>query len=159
MDLAVSLPSADTIDTLKMAAFIAAIFINRQAVVIVFFFILSELLFKYGSSLGVYYFCTAAALYSINATINIKLSYQIRQALICIGVINWLAALDYFLSPNETIFYVCYPWLINGLDVFILLILLNGGGWRRDRILSPSGGAGNHLFYDLQLRYLRKKQV
>ena len=120
--------SAENIDQAKMAAFIAAIFINRQAVIIVLFFILSELLFHFMQSAPVSYFCSAAALYSINATVNIKLSFEIRQALICVAFINWLAAVDYFVSPNETMFYVCYPWLINGLDVFILACLLGNGG-------------------------------
>lgn len=159
MDPVASQLNAELVDNMKMAALIAAVFINRQALIILAFHIIGEMAFLYFSHLGVYYFCIAAALYSINATVNIKLSYRIRQALICIGAINWLAALDYFVSSSETIFYVCYPWLINGLDVFILFILLNGGGWRRDRVSSPSGGAGNHLFYDLQLCDVRKKQV
>lgn len=118
---------ASNIDDIKMAAFLAAFFVNRQALVIVTFHFIGDLLFASTDS-GLAASCLLAALYSVNATINIKLSFSIRQALICIGLINWLAAVDYFVSPNETMFYVCYPWLINGLDVFILACLLGNGG-------------------------------
>ena len=126
--MAIDQLNAETFQAMKTAAFIAAFFVNRQALIVLAFHLAGELLFIEFSHLGTYYFCMAAALYTVNATINIKLSFSIRQALICIGAINWLAALDYFLSPNETMFYVCYPWLINGLDVFILACLLGNGG-------------------------------
>lgn len=118
---------ASNIDDIKMAAFIAAFFVNRQAFVIVAFHFAGDLLFASTDS-GLIASCLLAALYSLNAVINIKLSFEIRQALICIAFINWLAAVDYFVSPNETIFYLCYPWIINGLDVFILACLLSNGG-------------------------------
>lgn len=118
---------ASNIDDIKMAAFLAAFSVNRQAFVIVAFHFIGDLLFASTDS-GLIASCLLAALYSLNATINIKLSFEIRQALICVAFINWLAAIDYFVSPNETVFYTCYPWLINGLDVFILACLLSNGG-------------------------------
>lgn len=118
---------ASNIDDIKMAAFLAAFFVNRQAFVIVAFHFIGDLLFASTDS-GLIASCLLAALYSLNATINIKLSFEIRQALICVAFINWLAAVDYFVSPNETVFYTCYPWFINGLDVFILACLLSNGG-------------------------------
>ena len=155
MDPVASQLSAEFVDNVKMAALIAAVFINRQALIILSFHLVGEFIFSQLSHLGTYYFCIAAAMYSINATINIKLSYLIRQALICIGAINWLASLDYFVSPSETPFYLCYPWLINGLDVFILYVLLSSGGWKRDRLYRSSNLAGNHRFLNLQLRQIR----
>lgn len=137
MDPVTSQLSAEFVDNVKMAALIAAVFINRQALIILSFHLVGELIFSHLSHLGTYYFCVAAALYSINATINIKLSYRIRQAIICIGAINWLAALDYFVSPSETVFYLCYPWIINGLDVFILYLLLHTGGRQSVGIVRP----------------------
>lgn len=137
MDPVASQLSAEFVDNMKIAALIAAVFINRQALIILAFHLIGELIFAQLSHLGVYYFCIAAALYSINATVNIKLSYRIRQALICIGAINWLAALDYFVSPSETAFYLCYPWMINGLDVFILCLLLHTGGRQSVGIVRP----------------------
>lgn len=118
---------ASDIDNIKLAAFIAAFLVNRQAIIIVAFHVIGQLLFDSTDS-GLIASCLLAALYSLNANINIKLSFEIRQALICVAFINWLAAVDYFVSPNETVFYTCYPWFINGLDVFILACLLSNGG-------------------------------
>lgn len=128
--------AASDFDQIKLAAFIAAFLINRQALVIVAFHLIGEAIFNSVDS-GFYTCIFLAALYSINATVNIKLSCRIRQALICIGAINWLAALDYFVSPSETVFYLCYPWLVNGLDVFILYLLLHTGGRQSVGIVRP----------------------
>lgn len=145
---------ASDIDQIKLAAFIAAFLINRQAFVIVCFHLIGELIFRASDS-GFTVSIIFAALYSLNAVINIKLSYEIRQALLCIACVNWLAALDYFVSPSETLFYLCYPWIINGLDVFILYVLLSSGGWKRDRLYRSSNLTGNHRFLNLQLRKIR----
>jgi hypothetical protein len=120
--------NAEAFDLAKMAAFIAAILINRQAVLIVVTQLLAELLFAEMKSEPVVYYCASSALFAIAATINIKLSFNIRQALICVACLNWLAAMDFKLSDGVTAFYLCYPWLINGLDVFILFCLLRRGG-------------------------------
>lgn len=114
-------------DQVKTAAFIAAFFINRQALIVLLFHAAGLAIFEATDS-GFTASVLLAMLYSVNAAININLSYEIRQALICIACVNWLAAVDYFVSPSETMFYVCYPWLVNGLDVFILYCLLWKGG-------------------------------
>lgn len=152
MDLVTSLLSVEGFQTAKTAAFIAAVFINRQALVVLGFHLVGEKLFYYGQDLGAYYFCAAACLYALNAVVFIKLSYEIRQALIFIACVNWFAALDFFMFPIVTLFYVCYPWLINGLDLFILFVLLSSGGWRRDRIHCSGNRAGNYSYPNLQLR-------
>lgn len=120
--------NAETIDSAKMAAFIAAILINRQAVLIVIAQYAAEWLFAETQSDPVIYYCLSSALFAIAATINIKLSYNIRQALFCMACLNWLAAIDFKFTDGVTAFYLCYPWLVNGLDVFILYCLLWKGG-------------------------------
>lgn len=144
--------SAHEIQKIKTAAFIAAFFINRQAIIILAFHLIGEVLVVALWNYGAYYFCVAAAVYSINAAINIKLLYEIRQALICIACINWLTAFDYFYFTGITTLNICYPWLINGLDVFILFCLLFGGGWWRGKIYRTSSLSGNNRLPDLQLR-------
>jgi len=120
--------NAETFDLAKMAAFIAAILINRQAVLIVITQVIAEFLFKEMQSQPVIYYCASSALFAIAATANIKVSYNIRQALFCMACLNWLAAIDFKFTDGVTAFYLCYPWLVNGLDVFILYCLLWKGG-------------------------------
>jgi len=144
--------SVENIQQLKTAAFMAAVFINRQAMIILIFHLIGEILIISLWNYGAYYFCLAAVLYSINAAININLLYEIRQALIFIASLNWLMAFDYFYFTEITALNLCYPWFINGLDVFILICLFCGGGWRRDGYNRSSSLSGNNWRPDLQLR-------
>ena len=111
-------------DIIRMAAFFAAIFINRQAVFILCIEMCVELLFHHAPD-GFTASLLMACAYSTAATANINLKSQIRHVLLCIGILNWLAAVDYLVAPDaETCFYICYPWIINALDMLILYHLL-----------------------------------
>lgn len=102
----------------------AVIFINRQAVFILAVELCVELLFYYAQD-GFTASLLMACAYSASATANINLKSQIRHVLLCIGLLNWLAAVDYLVAPDaETYFYICYPWIINALDLLILYHLL-----------------------------------
>ena len=111
-------------DIIRMAALFAAIFINRQAVFILAVELAVELLFYYSPN-GFIASLFMACAYSTAATTNINLKSQIRHVLLCIGILNWLAAIDYLVAHDaETCFYICYPWIINALDLLILYHLL-----------------------------------
>lgn len=137
--------NAETFDSAKMAAFIAAILINRQAVLIVVAQIIAERLYIDMQSQPVTYYCASSILFAIASGINIKLSYKIRQALFCMACLNWLAALDFKFTDGITAFYLCYPWLVNGLDVFILYCLL----WKGGRSLVGNSRPFNSCFVHL----------
>lgn len=116
--------SASDIDLLKIAALVAAFLLNRQALIILAYILVGEVIFYFTDS-GFMCSLLLAALYSTNATANITLKSQIRHVLLCVGILNWLAAVDYLVAPDaETYFYICYPWIINALDLLILYHLL-----------------------------------
>lgn len=116
--------SASDIDLLKMAALVAAFLLNRQALIILAYMLIGEIVFYFTDS-GFMCSLLLAALYSTNACTNINLKSQIRHVLLCVGLLNWLAAVDYLVAPDtETYFYICYPWIINALDLLILYHLL-----------------------------------
>ena len=116
--------NASNIDLLKMAALVSAFLLNRQALVILSYMMVGEAVF-YLTDSGFMCSLLLAALYSTNACSNINLKSQIRHVLLCIGLLNWLAAVDYLVSPDtETYFYICYPWLVNALDLLIIYHLL-----------------------------------
>lgn len=135
--MAIDLLSVEAFQILKTAALVAAFFINRQAIIILAFTLAGEWLFATFNYNPVLYYCLAAVLYSTNAAINIRLLSNVRNALICIACLNWLSELDFILTETETLFYLCYPWLINGLDVFILYCLIWNGGRQRVGIVRP----------------------
>lgn len=128
-----SLLNPSNLDALKLAAFCAAFFVNRQALAVLAFSLIGELIFALTDT-GFACCLLMASLYSLNAGINIKLLSQIRQALVCIGFINWLGAVDFLLWPDRVTFiYQAYPYAINALDLFIIYHLFrptHGGGKR-----------------------------
>lgn len=110
-----------------MAALFAVIFINRQAVYLLAVELAVELLFFIAAD-GFTASLFMAAAYSCASTVNIRLKSEIRHVLLLVGCLNWLAAVDYLIAPNyETYFFICYPYLINGLDVLVLYYLLPKG--------------------------------
>lgn len=116
--------NASDIDLLKIAALVAAFLLNRQALIILAYMVVGEVIFYFTES-GFTCSLLLATLYSTNATTNIALKSQIRHVLLCIGILNWLSAADYLVAPDaETYFYICYPWIINALDLLILYHLL-----------------------------------
>jgi hypothetical protein len=145
--------SAETLDMMKIAALVAASFINRQAIAVLAFMLLGELAFKFTET--DFWFCLCAgAIYSVNATVYIKLSYNIRQALLVTGCLYWLCAFDAFLFPQtETMFYTSFGYLIGAVDFYVLLSLLSGGrlheGFNR-----ASRSSGVSCLFNLQLHKL-----
>ena len=127
--------SASSFDLLKIAALFAAFFVNRQALVVLSGMLLGELLFYFIDSW--FWFCIfAGLLYSANATVFIKLSSEIRHALVLIGLLYWIAAIDDLLFPAiATTYYNSLGYIVGAVDLYVLLILLNGGR-RRDRVSS-----------------------
>lgn len=125
--------SASNFDLLKIAALFAAFFVNRQSLIVLAGMLLGEMLFFYVESW--FWFCVlAGVLYSANATVFIKLSSEIRHALLLTGLLYWLGAVDDLLFPTtETIYYNSLSYIVGTVDLYVLLILLNGGR-RRDRV-------------------------
>ena len=114
------------LDLLKMAAFIAAFFINRQAIVILIAHVILEAIF-FSTDSGFAVSLLSSALYFIVAASNINLKSEIRQALWLLGCLYWLAALDYYVADTVTYFYIIFPWLINMVDAYIIYYLFGGG--------------------------------
>lgn len=150
--------SAEILDLMKIAALVAASFINRQAIVVLAFMLLGELAFKLTDT--DFWFCLCAgAIYAVNATAHIKISYNIRQALLVTGCLYWLCAFDAFLFPQtETMFYTSFGYLIGAVDLYVLLSLLSGGRLHEgfDR---ASRSSGVNWLSNLQLHKLRRNQV
>ena len=127
--------NASEVDLLKLAAFIAACFINRAAIIVLAFQLADVALFAI-SQTGLIACLSLAALYSINSIVNIRIKSEIRQGLICLGAVYWLGAVDYWYTDETTIFFVLFPYLITLIDVYILWHLAGG---LKNGIHSPVG--------------------
>jgi hypothetical protein len=118
--------SASDIDTLKMAAFVAAFFVNRQAALILIAFAVERFIFKSTDS-GLFASIWQSIIYFLIATVNIKLLSEIRLAFLCLGCLYWLAAIDYYVFEYATYFYNLMPTLINLVDLYLLYLLIKKG--------------------------------
>ena len=114
------------LDLLKLAAFIAAFFINRQALALIAAHLAWELIYISTDS-GFAVSLLSSALYFIVAASNINLKSEIRHAIWLLGCLYWLAALDYYVADTVTYFYIIFPWLINMVDAYIIYHLMGGG--------------------------------
>lgn len=47
------------------------------------------------------------------------------MALCAYSVLYWFNALDFFLFPHETLFYVIFPYVVKLVDVYVIYHLIN----------------------------------
>lgn len=118
-------------DVIKLFAFALACLWTRQAVAVLALHVGSlVLVFLYLES-GAYYFSMVAAMYAMAAASNIKFLSSIRMALFTLAVLNWWAAVDFLAWPESTtLYYQSYPFLVNAVDMAVLLLLWTQGGKR-----------------------------
>lgn len=118
----------ESTDLIKIGLFLLACLFTRQAAFVLCLHAINLGMFELAGHDAVIYYCSTATLYAIGANANIKLLSEIRYILLAFAVVNWIAAIDYLLSPYQTIFSLCYPWLVNGFDVLILFYLFRHRG-------------------------------
>lgn len=113
-------------DFLKVVAFAAAIFLNRQAVIVLLAHLCWEL--SYLLPLNDFWMTiTGATIYAVTASAFIKLKSQIRYALITISCLYYLNAIDFYLFDGvETLYYHSVSYLIGAIDLYVLWQLCKG---------------------------------
>jgi hypothetical protein len=119
--------TASSLDVITVAAFAAAIFINRQAIILLSAHLLWELMFLLPLSDFWTNIC-GTIIYAAAATVFIKLKSELRYAMLCIAGLYYLGAIDAFLFPEtETLYYNSISYFIGAIDLYALLIVCNGG--------------------------------
>jgi len=114
-------------DILTIAAFCAAVFINRQAALLVVTHCLLWLLFLTPVS-DFWFSLSSAIICAAAATVFIKLKSQLRYAMLCTAGLYYLGAIDAFLFPTtETLYYNSIGYFIGAVDLYALFIVCNGG--------------------------------
>lgn len=108
---------------LELIALAIACWWTRQAIAVLFLHVVTMMLAHWFLDAGALYFLAVSSLYAVAAASNINFLSRIRWALYTIGVINWWAAIDFLAWPDVTLFYQLYPYITNGVDVAVLLML------------------------------------
>lgn len=147
-------------DVIKLFAFALACFWTRQAVAALALHVGSlVLVFLYLES-GAYYFSMVAAMYAMAAASNITFLSSIRMALFTIAVLNWWAAVDFLAWPeSSTWFYESYPYLVNGADMVVLLLLWGQGGMSVVRKFFAVGHNGSLPVVACSVRHRDPKEI
>jgi hypothetical protein len=126
METLINLLKETDIDQVKLAACLAAFLFNWRAIIIAAAWALD--LFLYGSVAGnVDLYAWLVVVYGALA-VNIKFPSSIRNAILSISGVNWLMVVDYSLFNFDTWLMLCYPFIINAIDAYIIWQLLSNGG-------------------------------
>lgn len=115
------------LDALTVAAFAAAILINRQAAILLIAHLAWELIFLLPLNDFWTNLC-GTIIYAAAATVFIKLKSELRYAMLCCAGLYYLGAIDAFLFPEtETLYYNSISYFIGAIDLYALFIACNGG--------------------------------
>lgn len=101
---------------------------NVRASAVMLAHLATIVLFSAFAADGVYYFCLVSAMFCVMALINIKVSKEICYVFFFLGCLNLAAAVDYYASVYQTVFYAAYPSIVRALDLILIAILLRDGG-------------------------------
>lgn len=115
------------IDQLKIAALVAAFFISWRCLIAALLWVIDGEIRGYVDS-GIVFSLFAVLLYCLPTLLNIKFSYKVHQGFLLLAAVNWLALIDYTFFDYETTFYLLYPWIIHGIDIWIIWHFLSSGG-------------------------------
>lgn len=113
-------------DLLTVAAFVAAFFINRQALIV----LLAHCVWQAAFLLPLNDFWStivSASIYAAFGAAFIKIKSEIRYAFFCQACLYYLNSVDYILSGGaETTYYHSMPYLIAMVDLYIVWQLVKG---------------------------------
>ena len=106
-----------------IAVFIIA-FANRQSLIFLCVFALSEITY-FTATNPIYDSVLIATSFALAAYVMNQLKYNLQMALICYSVLFWFAGFDYAFFPQETYFYVIFPYAVKFIDVYVIYHLIN----------------------------------
>lgn len=115
------------IDHLKIAALVAAFFVNWRCLIAAVIWLADVGIYE-STETGIQLSFWLIILYCLPSLLNIKFPYKVHQGFLLLAAVNFLALIDYTFFGYETTFYLCYPWLIHGIDCWIIWQFLSSGG-------------------------------
>ena len=111
-------------DLLVSAFIFLCLLVNRQSLYFVCAISLGELVY-YLTLTDFSFSIISAILYSLIAYLASRIKFELQMALCAYSVLYWFNALDFFLFPHETLFYVIFPYVVKFVDVYVIYHLIN----------------------------------
>ena len=125
-------------DYLVFATVLFACSVNRQSLYFLCAFALSEV-FYYTDTDPVFDAITIALFFSYLALISKKIRYKLQMSLILYSLLYWFSSIDYLLFPQETYFYVIFPYIIKVVDFYVICELIRARGQYIGNSSAPRG--------------------
>lgn len=113
-----------TADLLVTAFVFLCLLVNRQSLYFLCAISLGELLY-FLTSTDFSFSILSAILYSLIAYLSSRIKFELQMALCTYSALYWFNALDFFLFPHETLFYVIFPYVVKLVDVYVIYHLIN----------------------------------
>lgn len=98
--------------------------INRQSLVFLCVFSVTEIQLHLNTQ-TVFDHSINAIAFSLIAYLSSRIKFELQMALCAYSVLYWFNALDFFLFPHETLFYVIFPYVVKLVDVYVIYHLIN----------------------------------
>lgn len=147
-----ALRSASSMDADYLVISVAAmaLLVNRQSLIFLCAFALSEIPHHLSTS-PIYDNAIMASLFAITALYCKGIKFELQLALIWYSFLFLLSGVDFLLFPQITYFYVIFPYVIKIIDIYVLYHLINKERGS-DRDNSTNRGTFNQWLSSLQLR-------
>lgn len=111
-------------DSFVLIAIAVICLANRQSLVFLCAFSVMEFLFLFDLN-AIYESVFFATSLSLLAVLCSRVKFELQMALCAYSVLYWFNALDFFLFPHETLFYVIFPYVVKLVDVYVIYHLIN----------------------------------
>lgn len=98
--------------------------LNRQSLVFLCVFSVTEIQLHLNTH-PVFDHSINAIAFSLIAYLASRIKFELQMALCAYAVLYWFNALDFFLFPHETLFYVIFPYVVKFVDVYVIYHLIN----------------------------------
>lgn len=113
-------------DILVMLTVLLCVTINRQSIIFLCAFTLSEI-FYYTKTDPTFDSVVIALCFAFLALALNKIKHELQMALIVYSFLYWFASIDYLFFQYETLFYVIFPYVIKAIDIYVIFKLLDLG--------------------------------
>lgn len=137
-----------TLDWLVVIAIALISALNRQSLVFLFLFTLSNLAFAMIDS-GFIYSLFVSLAYALFAVVFNSVKDKLKIGMVIYSLLHWFSAVDYILTTQETFFYVIFPYIVKLVDAYIIFHLLTKEGRGVGAFNSPFGSTWFKRLADL----------
>lgn len=113
-------------DLIVLFAVLLCLSVNRQSLIFLCAFSASEVVYHL-SYTDFSFSVITACIYSFSVFKADNIKYQLQFALSLYAILFWFNAFDYWLTEQQTYFYVIFPYVTKLIDIYVIFQLIHKG--------------------------------